>query len=184
MSDRLKSYISIMSMTRVIAVLAGLYLVNQLIIITIVSPLGHDMLGLQTTLSQETFRSILQSWERSGLMAVYLRHFYPDFPHPVIYSLLLSALLSRGIVMTGNGRGLRYLVLLPFAAGLLHIIENFIHLYLIADPARIGRGIVIFSGICTNAKWTLGFGCLIIALVMILRAYLKQRGADAAGGKA
>ncbi|PKL39959.1 MAG: hypothetical protein CVV44_06995 [Spirochaetae bacterium HGW-Spirochaetae-1] len=175
MRKKINSFVVFMSRTPVIIVLAIIYLVVQTLIAVIVSPLGHDMLRVQTTFSGETFRGIIQSWEKSGLMALYLKHFYLDYFHPVIYSLFLSALLSRGLVMNGLDKKFNLLVLLPFAAGLMDLIENSMHLYLIHNPAEISAGTVLFSGICTTMKWAMAFLVLVGAIVLIVMGLAKKK---------
>jgi len=175
MRKKINLFAAFMSRTPVIITLAVIYLAMQTVIAVIVSPLGHDMLRVQTTFSDETFRGIIQSWEKNGLMALYFKHFYFDYFHPVLYSLFLSALLSRGLSMNGLDKKFNLMVLLPFAAGLMDVIENSMHLYLIHNPVKISAGTVLFSGICTSMKWALAFLVLAGAVVLIVRALVKKK---------
>lgn len=137
-----------------------IYCVSQVIIMMIVSSLGSDMLGIQVTLSNDRFLSIARGWESSGLTGTYYRHFYLDFIHPVIYGIFLSSFMAKAFDRRDIPAKLNILLLLPFVASVFDLIENSMHLYLLADLSRVTRGAVMFSGICTNLKWTIAFMCL------------------------
>ncbi|HOW83098.1 MAG TPA: hypothetical protein PK573_11100 [Spirochaetota bacterium] len=136
------------------------YLISQIIILTIVAKLGHDMLGIQTTLSQEKFLAIARSWESSGLMDTYYLHFYLDFIHPVIYGLFLSSFMALAFNRRSLSGTWNFMLLLPYLAAACDLIENGMHVYLLSDLSRVTREAVLFSGICTNLKWTIAFICL------------------------
>ena len=52
------------------------------------------------------------------------------------------------------------MLLLPYLAAAFDLIENGMHVYLLSDLNRVTRGAVLFSGICTNLKWTIALICL------------------------
>jgi len=136
------------------------YLISQIIILTIVAKLGHDMLGIQTTLSDEKFLAIARTWESSGLTDTYYLHFYLDFFHPLIYSVFLSSFMALAFNRRNISGAWNFMLLLPYLAAAFDLIENGMHVYLLSDLNRVTRGAVLFSGICTNLKWTIALICL------------------------
>ncbi len=132
-----------------------LYIISQISIMIITSGLGSDFLSLQITLSRDTFLGIAQNWQSQGLIDMYYRHFYFDYIHPLLYGIFISSFMAKAFNKRNISESLDLLLLLPFVASALDMVENSIHLYLLADLSRVTYGIVLFSGVCTNLKWVI-----------------------------
>ena len=145
--------------SRKIAYIFGLlYLINQAIIYSILSQLGHDALKLQLTFSSQVFAGILAKWGDAGLK-IYLSHFYFDFHHVILYSVCLAsgiAVLTHRKVRAPSSFTL-FAFFLPFLAAKLDVLENILHLIMIFHRAYLTPTMVAVSGIATNVKWFLAF---------------------------
>ena len=149
----LNSYRKRISSTRITLTFLILYIISQISIMVITSGLGSDFLGLQITISSDTFLGIAKTWQSKGLTGMYYRHFFFDYVHPLLYGIFISSFMAKAFNKRNISASLNPLLLLPFIASALDLIENSIHLYLLADLSRVTYGIVLFSGICTNLKW-------------------------------
>ncbi len=88
-----------------------------------------------------------------------------DIIFPVIYTLLLSLLIARGLVhaFPASPR-IQLLALLPFAAVLFDWLENASILVLLASFPRRLDGLAAAAGVFTSLKW------IILALSVLLAA--------------
>jgi hypothetical protein len=178
MSSFLESFRRAIGNTKIMVGSLIIYCVSQVIIMVIVSSLGSDMLGIQVTLSNDKFLAIARGWESSGLTGVYYRHFYLDYIHPIIYGIFLSSFMAKAFDRRNIPGKLNILLLLPFLAAAFDLIENSMHLYLLADLSRVTRGAVMFSGICTNLKWTIAFMCLFGSAALFFSPRKKAPSAE------
>ena len=159
--------------SRKIAVIFGiLYLINQAIIYSILSKLGHDAIALQLTLSSQVFAEILAKWGDAGLK-IYLSHFYFDYPHVILYSVCLAS----GIAYLTHRKDrapssfVLFAFVLPFVAAFLDALENTLHLIMIFHRACLTPSLVAVSGIATNVKWLLAFASVLIVSYYTVRKY-------------
>ncbi len=162
-----------------IALFAVIYFTSQIIIGSIMHPLGVvDALRLQTTLSSDTFKSIASGWMASGQIGIYYRHFYFDNIHPVWYGIFLSLLIARAFKINNINPKFNWIVLTPFVAAICDMFENMMHLYFLADLNRATPGLVALSGLATNTKWFLSLSGTVISIVLIglwiVRKYIKK----------
>lgn len=169
MKERLQTYRNFISKNSILLGSLLLFLISQVTILSITADLGKDFLGLQTTFSNKVFLHIAQSWKTSGLIESYYQHFYLDFIiHPVLYGIFLSSLLAwtfdRKRILTSS----YILLLLPFLASFWDVMENSLHLYMLADFSRISAVMVFFSGFCTWTKWIIALVCLVGSLILNL----------------
>ncbi len=152
----------------VLIVSAFLYLCSQLAIGAILKPLRIDrVMRLQTTLSAEVMASVLNGWRDAGLMDAYVRHFYVDFFHPLLYATVLIAFMSR-LLNEGNfSQKWNILLLAPAVAGAMDIIENILQVMFVVNPLSLTSATAFASGAATLIKWGLAFLsiCGIIALM-------------------
>jgi len=142
-----------------------IYLISQFLIIHILSTLElHKVLQLQTTFSSSKVQSILDGWRKTGEINLYLSHFYADFLHPIWYGLFLGSLLSRMICKRELPDRYYRILLFPWTAGFLDILENIHHLAFIYLRGSIMPLWVFLSGMATNLKWMLSFLTLLSIL--------------------
>ncbi|MGH3728903.1 MAG: hypothetical protein ACRDTU_09135 [Micromonosporaceae bacterium] len=148
----------------------ALFVVSQANIIAALGPAASDMLRLQTTLSPETFRSIVEGFNADEL-ARYRTHFAWDSVHPLVYGALLQ--LWTAVVHRAKPFGagtLRLLVGFAIVVPVLDYIENAFHVYLEVHRGAIGTGTVLLSGALANLKWLIGGVLLVVLLLSSVRA--------------
>ena len=165
---------------KLVLALLVLYIFSQMSIGLLLHRLGSGALRLQTTFCRDVFVEILQSWGAQGA-AVYMRHFYLDFFHPVIYSLLLASCIAFFTASQERGPGRFYLALfvLPFFAGLCDLVENILHVGMIRGWLPITDAMVFTSGTFTNTKWAAAGVCIVAVIVLGLKkavSGLKRKG--------
>jgi hypothetical protein len=176
---------------RLIAVFGALYGVSQVLISLILRPVGIDKaLALQLTTSASTFAHIVDDWRAAGLVPAYLRHFYLDFLHPVWYAVFLAACLAKALHASRASARLDILLVVPFVAAGLDLVENVFHIVLIRNEALITPALVAASGLASNTKWALAALSLAAIGVLALKGWAvrAKRSADLwpsekAGGK-
>ncbi|MDI6741202.1 MAG: hypothetical protein QMD11_00545 [Smithella sp.] len=166
--------------TFLIALFLFIYFTSQIIIGSILHEIGTlNVLALQTTFSRDMFLSIAASWMASGEIEMYYKHFYFDYLHPLWYSILLSLLIARGFTLNHVNPKFNFMVLTPFMAGLCDLVENSMHVYMLADLDRATHSLVWFSGLAANTKWFLAFlglgtSVFLIGLWLVKRYILKR----------
>lgn len=156
-----------------IAVFGIIYFTSQIIIGSIIYPLGADALTLQTTFSSDTFKEIALRWIVSGQIAIYDQHFYFDNFHPVWYSIFLSLLLARTFKINHINPQFNFMILTPFVAGICDLVENMMHLYFLGDLYRATPMLVALSGLATNTKWFLALSGVAIVSVLVVARFVK-----------
>lgn len=153
-----------------------LFFVSQMTIAIMLYELGTmQVLLLQVSLSADSFGSIIKEWNHAALLSVYKKHFYLDFLHPIWYSLFLASFISKTFHLNNTNHKYNYLLLLPFVAGLLDIIENILHLYILSNLNDISKVVVLISGITSNIKWLLVFISIVIILQMLVTYLITKR---------
>jgi hypothetical protein len=173
--SRTENFISKKSGSNIlIAVFGVIYFTLQIIIGSIVHPLGIDVLRLQTTFSNETFKSIASGWIASGQIGIYYEHFKFDNFHPVWYSIFLSLLIVRTFKINGINPKFNFIILTPFIAGACDLIENMMHLYFLSDLRRATPALVALSGTATNTKWFLSLSGVAIASILAIVWFVKR----------
>lgn len=167
--SRLENYISQKSDSNlVIAIAAILYLTNQIVIGSIIHPLGTlNALALQTTMCSEKFKAIASGWISSGEIEIYYKHFQFDSYHPLLYGIFLSLLLARAFKISHVNPRFNWIMLTPFVAAFCDVFENMMHLYFLADLNRATPLLVAVSGLATNIKWLLSLSGTALAIVLI-----------------
>ncbi|MFZ5723932.1 MAG: hypothetical protein ACOY33_09775 [Pseudomonadota bacterium] len=150
---------------------AGIYLLSQLSILFVLQPVGiGQALQLQTTLSPETYGLLVDDLYRRGVVENYLAHYYYDFLHPVWYATLLALLLARGLERHREPARCNRWLLVPYAAGLLELVENGLHIYMVVDTANITAPLVWLANGAGLAKWILVVACVAAVVVLHARA--------------
>lgn len=171
MAHGLQTYRQYISKREILLGSLCMFVLSQITILYITSQLGSSFPRLQLTFSAEKFLSIVQAWKSSGLLVTYYRHFYLDYIiHPVLYGIFLSSFMAWTLNRRNYPPELSFLVILPFAATFLDIIENNIHLFLLTHTDDISAGILMFSGACSWLKWIIAFTCVLVPVVLNLEA--------------
>jgi hypothetical protein len=172
--SRAENFISKKSDSNILIAIFGiLYFASQIKIASIVHPLGIDMLRIQMTLSNDTFKEIASRWIASGQIGIYYQHFYFDNFHPIWYSVFLSLLIARTFKINGVSPSFNFIILTPFIAGICDLIENAMHLYFLSDLRRATPALVAFSGTATNTKWFLALSGVAIVSILVVAWFVK-----------
>ena len=145
-----------------------IYLINQAVILTILSPLKHEPLLLQLTFSKSVFSDIIIKWGEQDLL-IYRSHYYFDFPHAIIYAIFLSSTIAYLTYKTDKITPPVHIILfmLPYFAGFCDIIENTIHLIVIQKIYDSSELLIILSAAMATTKWVLA-GISILAIIYFL----------------
>jgi hypothetical protein len=158
-----------------IAAFGIIYFLSQMIIGSIIHPLGTaDALRLQTTFSSDVFKEIASRWIASGGVNLYYGHFYFDNFHPIWYSIFLSLLIARTFKINNVNPKFNFIILTPFVAGICDFFENMMHLYFLADLNRATPVLVALSGTFTNTKWLLSLSGVAIAMFLTVVWFVKK----------
>jgi hypothetical protein len=159
-----------------IALFAVIYFTSQIIIGSIMHPLGiADALRLQTTFSSDTFKAIASGWVASGQVNIYYHHFKFDNFHPIWYSIFLSLLIARTFKINNINPKFNFIILTPFIAGICDFFENMMHLYFLADLNRATPALVALSGTATNTKWFLSLSGVALVSVLVVVWFIKKK---------
>ncbi len=158
---------------KIVIIFGILYIISQLIIVSILHNLDtKQVFELQTTFSSDTFHEIINSWKNNGILGFYKKHFIFDFPHPIWYSIFFGSFMSKLFHLNLVGEKYNYLILLPFIAGILDLLENILHVVIVlSDISNISKIAVLISGMATNLKWFFAFVSLFIIVVMIIKYF-------------
>lgn len=181
MADYLHIYRVFISKKEILLGSILLFILSQLTIILMTAGLGTDFPRLQLTFSADTFLEIVQTWQSSGLLVTYYRHFVVDYmTHPLLYGLALSSFMAWVFVRRDIQPEFDIYLLLPFIATAFDISENNLHLYLLTHLDRISDNIVLVSGTCSWAKWLIAFVCLFgtITINQLYRGGKKNETGD------
>lgn len=151
------------------------YGVLQFNIVRILYPLGlGKVLALQTTLSSKVVYDILAEWKSTGEITRYLSHYYLDFPLPVFYGLLLTALYSKFLDQLKLPPEYNIVILFPLIIGALDIFENLSHLAFIFINGAITPLWVGLSGTAGCVKWALLLLSLLLCNVFCIKLLIRK----------
>ncbi|MGH3715955.1 MAG: hypothetical protein ACRDT4_21210 [Micromonosporaceae bacterium] len=152
-----------------LALFGVLFVVSQANLIALLGDMGPAYFQMQTTLSVDTFRGILDGWSAEE-QARYRESFSWDSVHPLLYGGLL---LTWALVVHRHGAvssaRLPLLVTLAVAPSVLDYLENACHLYLEVHRDEISSGSVVASGLAADAKWLVAA----VALVWLITASVQ-----------
>jgi len=164
-----------LSNKRLLFIFGILFLVSQLLIVYIITPLDSGKLvQLQTTFSVATFQQIIADWEGQDLLHLFYRHQIFDlFLHPVWYSIFLGAGLALSMDAAKVIDKYNFALIIPFFAGMCDVSENTMHLILLTYPDFINSFTVTLSACFANSKWFLVFVSSILIAYWSIRAKLK-----------
>ena len=114
---------------------------------------------------------LLQSYSAAERSTYFFGALFIDVLYPVFYSLLLAGLLTHLLSKQVNAQSSRnHLRLLPFAAALFDLLENFTLALLLAGMDSPSTGLATAAAICTPIKWSLVF----VSILLILSLFIKK----------
>jgi hypothetical protein len=141
------------------------------------APLKPNLLALQLAFSAEAFWGVIAAWGEGGV-AVYRAHFPFDFIHPFVYGAFGQVLATRTALL-GPGRARQLMAWALPVAGAFDLVENTLHLHLLAQPTGSGAGLVPVSASCSALKWGLALVYTLVMAGAIVRR-LRRRGGEPA----
>lgn len=164
---------------RLLAIFGGIYLVSQVVIVTIVDPLNGDtMLNLQVTaFTAADYLRTFQGWEAAGTMPFYDAHLIFDDVHWIWYSIALSVFLALGLNAACLSSRWNFVLLFPPLAGILDCIENALQHVFLSAP-RYQMLIDPLPAISTSAsigKWIFFLSSFLLIALFYLVAPLTRR---------
>ncbi|MES1945117.1 hypothetical protein PC39_13407 [Salinisphaera sp. PC39] len=159
-----------------VALFGVLFAASQITILSILHAgrAEHALIALQLTFDAHAFASILTLLDAAQQRAL-LQHFWLDFLHPLWYGLFAfhaTALLLRRLGAAARWRWVPYLAL---AMAGLDLMENLVHLPLIAGWIAPTTLPVAFAATCASLKWALAGLLTLIGCISCLRLVGYER---------
>lgn len=118
-------------------------------------PLKPGIPCLQLTFSETAFKDILAQWGAVGQLR-FRAHFFIDFPVLVSYGVFGYLLATASPLF--KKQSARHRIWLAWAlplAATLDVLENLLHLHLIAEPSTSLPALYLGAGIVASCKWLL-----------------------------
>ncbi len=161
---------------RKIAIIFGiLYLLSQLTIYLIIRDIsGEQMLAFQTNFSKAVFLETIGAWKLAGMLDAFKLHFIPDYFHPIWYSVFLASLMALAFNSARVSERLNFLLLMPFIAGALDLVENTMQLIIISDIGGITDTKVFVAALAATTKWILVGIAMLMTIVLAVVGKVKK----------
>jgi len=162
--------------TTPVMVLSGLlFLASQISIARILhgGNATATLLTLQTTFCAEAFADVLASLDPDQLAAL-LGHFTLDFLHPLWYGAFALLITARLFESIGVDRRWNALLWAAPVMAVLDILENLVHLPMIAGSLEVSALPVAFAAACATAKWLLAAGFVLLNTGLIFRLLARR----------
>jgi len=169
--------------TWIIVVFGLLYLLSQVTILVMLGPIEDAMITLQTTgYSTADYLSVFGAWAASGEMAFYRAHFLLDDYHCILYTIAITAVLSRLFDRFQISSDRNWFLALPLASGLLDWYENRVqHFFLSSDDfSTIIDPLPLFSTLASDIKWILAIAYLGTTFALVGRLVFSKLQSDSA----
>jgi hypothetical protein len=153
-----------------------LTIIMFIIVVFIVSPMmdggdGTGVVKLQLSFQKVEGIKIVESWGQLGI-SNFNKWIFTDYIYAFAYSLLFATILARLIkkrkLINSN---IKYLVLLPFVAGLLDMTENTMELFFINNQTSFSNSLFYLHSLVSTVKFLL----IAISLILIIVLWLKKK---------
>lgn len=152
------------------------FAISQISLTRMVGPIANEALGLQLTFSADQFAQTVQGWSAADLQN-YLRQLRWDYLHLVIYGFALWwGVFRLNQLRPINPRIRKALFAAPILAGLVDVVEDSIHLWMLhgAPDLMISQPWVAIAATAALVKWTLILGTLAYLAWNLPKAYLLR----------
>jgi len=151
-------------------------LIMFIIVMFIVDPAidgenGIGVIALQLAFDKEVGVKIINSWTQSGIEN-FNKLIFTDYIYALAYSIFFSSILSALILKKSmqNIPQYKFIVYLPFIAGLLDWTENTIELFFINNPIEFSSTLFFIHSIVSSLKWI----TLPIVIAFIIKLSLQN----------
>ena len=152
------------------------FAISQISLTRMVGPIANEALGLQYTVSADQFSQTVQGWSAEDMQNS-VRQLRWDYLHLVIYGFALWwGVFRLNQLRPLNPRTRKLLFAAPILAGVLDVVEDSIHLWMLhaAPDLMISQPWVALAATEALAKWTLALGTLAYLAWNLPRAYSKR----------
>lgn len=147
---------------------------------------------LQRAFTAERIINIIEDWKQPGIVLEDTINRYIewiiiyDYIYPLVYAVFGATLLAKllNYLSPDFTRGKLVLLLLPFIAGLLDVIENTVHVIVLQGPSpleTLPTTLIQFTSLAAHVKLVLltltisGISALALLFLVLRRAYSKKK---------
>ncbi len=115
---------------------------------------GMGVLALQLAFDKEVGIEIINSWGKSGIEN-FKQLIFTDYIYALGYSVFFTSILSVLILkkLKQNSSKYKFIIFLPFMAGLFDWIENSLELLFIHKPIEFSNTLFFIHSIIASSKW-------------------------------
>lgn len=131
---------------------------------------GIDVLALQLAFDKEVGIKIINNWTQSGVEN-FNKFIFTDYIYALGYSIFFASILSVFIMKKSkqNLSKYKFIIYLPFIAGLFDWVENTLELLFINNPIEFSNTLFFIHSIIASLKWI----SLPIILIFIIKLSLN-----------
>lgn len=152
----------------------ALMLTMFIVVMFFVNPLidsgnGMSVISLQLSFDKSTGIEIINSWGKAGVTN-FNKWIFTDYIYAFSYSLFFASIISFFIVKNENLLPYKWVVYLPFIAGLFDCLENTIELIFINSSSEFSSLIFFMHSILASLKWL----ALPVIVIYIFILYKKS----------
>ncbi len=163
--------LKILGKREVITIATVITLIMFIVVMFIVNPSidgenGVGVIALQLAFDKENGIEIINRWALSGIKN-FNQFIFTDYIYALSYSVFFASILSALILKKSNQNlsKQKWIIYLPFIAGLFDWIENTLELFFINNPIEFSNTLFFIHSIIASLKW--------IALPIILAFIIK-----------
>lgn len=171
-TDRLARARAFLSGRFVLGGLAAIDLGLAGLIAAKLSPItGPELMATQLTFSRDALIATFDRWEAQGRLAAFRNHFDVDLvAFPIGYGLLLASVIAYALDRAGAEHARDRLILLPFVASVLDVLENLGHLRMLDHRDSITQAAVTINALLSTGKDLTLLACFAVVAVLLAKA--------------
>lgn len=152
-----------------------IYLASQIHLAYMVNDLKPSLVVLQLTFTSTGFWGIIEQWKTEGLL-IYLSHFSWDLFHVLAYSAFGIVIVQQtALFKKFSPVWYRFFLAALPVAGIMDLIENELHLYVITLPHGTQTQLVPLAATCSLIKWILALGFMGTLLKLLFTNLLGSK---------
>ena len=167
---------TLFSNKKIIGISTVITLIMFAVVMFIVNPSidgknGMSVLALQLAFDKEVGIEIINTWGKSGIEN-FKQLIFTDYIYALGYSFFFASILSVLILKKSkqNSSKYKFIIFLPFIAGLFDWIENTLELLFIHNPIEFSNTLFFIHSIIASLKWI----ALPIVVIFIIKLSLQD----------